>query len=127
MANDPEGAQVGGSPFVQPTVGQGALQDAVAAHPPVALAAAARQMDLLRRDAQGQQMAPAGSRLLPVIQPHPAAFPPPVSPQVRTRCFPASRSPAESDPHCMRFLFIGPPVSPAFLSPVGCPAEVGFG
>lgn len=61
MTNHSEGTQVGGSHFVQPMVGHGALQDAVAAHPPVALAASARQMHLLRRSTQSQQMTPAGA------------------------------------------------------------------
>ena len=78
MTNHSEGTQVGGSHFVQPMVGHGALQDAVAAHPSVAFAASARQMHLLRRNTQSQQMTPTGSRLLPllpVVQPYPATNP----------------------------------------------------
>ena len=78
MASKPEGVQVGDSPFEQAMVGQGALQDAVAAHAPVALVAGAGHAGLPGRDAQSQQMASARARLLPLfpeVEPHPAADP----------------------------------------------------
>ena len=52
---------VGNSLFMEPAVGQGPLDDAVTAHPPVPFPAARGHANLLARDAQRQEMA-AGDR-----------------------------------------------------------------
>ena len=55
---------------MQPAVGQGTLDKAVDAHPPVPFPAARGQMDDLGQDAQGEQMAaahPGPFPLLPVV------------------------------------------------------------
>ena len=67
LTSKPQGTQVGDAPLMQSMVGQGALQDAVTAHAPVAFVAGAGHASLLGRDAHGQQMAAARVRLLPLL------------------------------------------------------------
>jgi hypothetical protein len=52
---------------MQPAVGQGLLDDAIAAHPPVPFPATRRQLDLVRRCAQGGQMTTARPGPLPLF------------------------------------------------------------
>jgi hypothetical protein len=69
-----------GHPLVpQPLLVQGTLDDAVARHAPVSLAAARGERDLVPRYPQGQQVASARARprpLFPVAQPYPSPQPP---------------------------------------------------
>ncbi len=69
---------VGDTLFPQPRLGQGALDDAIARHPPIPFATPRGEVDLVARDAQGEQMASAGARpfpLFPVAQPDPPPQP----------------------------------------------------
>src|SRR5690606_33718284 len=78
VKNDPLFAKIRNPLLFQPRIVQGAMKEAVFTHPPVAFPAARRQLGLLGRNAQGDQPAPPRARLfplLPVIQPHPAAYP----------------------------------------------------
>ena len=58
---------VGHTLIPQPLLAQGTLDDAVARHAPVSLAAARGQFDLVTRYPQGQQMASARARPLPLL------------------------------------------------------------
>ncbi len=63
---------------MQPAVGQGTLDNAVSTHPPVALAAARRQVHLRAWDAQREQVTAARWRLFPlfpVVQAHASSDP----------------------------------------------------
>jgi hypothetical protein len=63
---------------LQPLVGQGALDDTVARHPPVPLSAARGQLDFGTREPQGKQMASTGARplpLFPIAEPYPPPQP----------------------------------------------------
>jgi len=63
---------------MEPVIGQGTLDDAVVAHPPVPFSTARRHPDLVLGDPQGGKVAATRARpfpLLPVIQPHSTAHP----------------------------------------------------
>ncbi len=78
MTCNPLLPQVGDTLIPQPLLGQGALNDAIARHPPVPLTATRGQCDLVTRYPQGSQVASTRARplpLFPVAQPYPPPAP----------------------------------------------------